>query len=85
MVLALRRASIAGSGESGKSTIFKQMKILYGTGFKDDDRKQQVPVIMQNTIGVGAGVVRKRATCAHKHTARDTLMHQSPPSCLYSK
>jgi len=42
---------LLGSGESGKSTIFKQMKILYGTGFKDDDRKQQVPVIMQNTIG----------------------------------
>lgn len=42
---------LLGSGESGKSTIFKQMKILYGMGFRDEDRKQQLPVIMQNTIG----------------------------------
>lgn len=40
----------AGSGESGKSTIFKQMKILFGKGFQPDDRKQQVPVIHSNII-----------------------------------
>jgi GTPase SAR1 family protein len=41
---------LLGAGESGKSTIFKQMKILYGTGFGDDDRKAQVPVVHSNTI-----------------------------------
>jgi len=41
---------LLGAGESGKSTIFKQMKILYGTGFGDDDRKSQVPVVHSNTL-----------------------------------
>ena len=29
-----------GAGESGKSTVFKQMRILYGKGYINEDRKQ---------------------------------------------
>lgn len=47
---ALPLLTPAGAGESGKSTIFKQMKILYGTGFKEEDRRQQVPVMHSNVI-----------------------------------
>ena len=71
----------AGAGESGKSTIFKQMKILYGTGFKDDDRKQQTPVIMQNIIGVRA---RRRKAAPPKLTATSVAAAPSllpPPPC----
>ncbi len=38
----------AGSGESGKSTIFKQMRILHGKGFSKDEREKTVAVIQQN-------------------------------------
>lgn len=41
---------LLGAGESGKSTIFKQMKLLYGRGFNDDDRRDWVPKIHMNTI-----------------------------------
>ena len=41
---------LLGAGESGKSTIFKQMKILYGAGFTDEDRTKVTPVIYSNTI-----------------------------------
>jgi GTPase SAR1 family protein len=41
---------LLGAGESGKSTIFKQMKILYGVGFSDDDRAAMAPVIYNNVI-----------------------------------
>lgn len=42
--------SFAGAGESGKSTIFKQMRILYGKGYSDEDRRGFKPVIFSNTL-----------------------------------
>lgn len=42
--------SCAGAGESGKSTIFKQMRILYGKGFSDEERRNFKPVIYSNTV-----------------------------------
>eukprot|EP01029_Cantina_marsupialis_P026587 TRINITY_DN718_c0_g1_i1.p1 TRINITY_DN718_c0_g1~~TRINITY_DN718_c0_g1_i1.p1 ORF type:complete len:371 (-),score=71.29 TRINITY_DN718_c0_g1_i1:290-1402(-) len=41
---------LLGAGESGKSTIFKQMKFLYGVGFGDEEKKAMIPVIYNNTI-----------------------------------
>jgi len=42
---------LLGAGESGKSTIFKQMRYLYGAGFDEESRKQVNPVICSNLIG----------------------------------
>lgn len=39
-----------GAGDSGKSTLFKQMTLLYGSGFSADDRKAYAPVIYNNII-----------------------------------
>jgi len=41
---------LLGAGESGKSTIFKQMKILYGKGFSDKDRVAIRQTIYGNLI-----------------------------------
>ena len=41
---------LLGAGESGKSTVFKQMKILYGVGFTEKDLKQLSSLISKNTI-----------------------------------
>ena len=41
---------LLGAGESGKSTLFKQMKLLYGKGFSDDERRDWVPKIQAGTI-----------------------------------
>lgn len=41
---------LLGAGESGKSTIFKQMKIIYGDQYTDAERKQQLPTIYSNIL-----------------------------------
>ena len=42
----------SGAGESGKSTIVKQMKIIHESGFTSEDFKQYRPVVYSNTIQV---------------------------------
>jgi guanine nucleotide-binding protein subunit alpha len=42
--------SYAGAGESGKSTILKQMRIIYSEGFHLDERKEVRQVIFSNMI-----------------------------------
>jgi len=42
---------LLGAGESGKSTIFKQMKILYGNKFPEEERVQHVTVVHSNVLG----------------------------------
>ena len=39
-----------GAGESGKSTIIKQMRIIHTSGFQDDERVQVKAVIFSNII-----------------------------------
>jgi GTPase SAR1 family protein len=41
---------LLGGGESGKSTIFKQMKIIYGKEFTKAEMTSQIPVIFLNVI-----------------------------------
>ena len=46
------RQTSSGAGESGKSTIVKQMKIIHESGFTSEDFKQYRPVVYSNTIQV---------------------------------
>ncbi|KAK4756619.1 hypothetical protein SAY87_006746 [Trapa incisa] len=39
---------LLGTGESGKSTIFKQIKLLFQTGFNDEELKSYIAVIHAN-------------------------------------
>ncbi|XP_022903440.1 guanine nucleotide-binding protein G(f) subunit alpha [Onthophagus taurus] len=39
---------LLGTGESGKTTIIKQMKILHINGFSEDEKKEKIPDIWQN-------------------------------------
>jgi len=41
---------LLGAGESGKSTLFKQMTTIYGKGFSEDERKEYVPIIFTNIL-----------------------------------
>ena len=39
-----------GAGESGKSTILKQMKLIYSQGFSDHEKLEWKPVIFNNIV-----------------------------------
>mmetsp|Transcript_3540 Transcript_3540/g.4381 ORF Transcript_3540/g.4381 Transcript_3540/m.4381 type:complete len:171 (+) Transcript_3540:127-639(+) len=41
---------LLGAGESGKSTIFKQLSCIYGEGISIDDRRGYVQTVHSNTI-----------------------------------
>ncbi|KAH8365256.1 hypothetical protein KR084_006754 [Drosophila pseudotakahashii] len=39
---------LLGAGESGKSTFIKQMRIIHGNGYSDEDRREYITLIFQN-------------------------------------
>lgn len=41
---------LLGAGESGKSTIFKQMKILFGMPLTDEEKQHATPIVYNNVI-----------------------------------
>lgn len=40
----------AGAGESGKSTVLKQMKLIYAQGFSKNERLEWKPVVFNNVV-----------------------------------
>eukprot|EP00475_Leptophrys_vorax_P038651 TRINITY_DN68612_c0_g1_i1.p1 TRINITY_DN68612_c0_g1~~TRINITY_DN68612_c0_g1_i1.p1 ORF type:complete len:367 (+),score=83.79 TRINITY_DN68612_c0_g1_i1:31-1131(+) len=46
----VKKLLLLGAGESGKSTLFKQAKTLYGDGFSDAERLDYVSTIIENII-----------------------------------
>ncbi len=46
----IHRLLLLGAGESGKSTLVKQMKILHKDGFSDEERLQMVSYIRSNVL-----------------------------------
>ncbi|MES1908053.1 MAG: hypothetical protein MHM6MM_001062 [Cercozoa sp. M6MM] len=49
---------VLGAGESGKSTLLKQMKALFGTGFPLETRKEFLDTVCENTIQAAVGLLR---------------------------
>lgn len=44
----IHKLLLLGAGESGKSTIFKQIKLLFQTGFDETELRSYTPVIYAN-------------------------------------
>ncbi len=43
-------ANTAGTGESGKSTILKQMTLIHGKGYSDQEKEAFKEIIFSNTV-----------------------------------
>lgn len=46
----INKLLLLGAGESGKSTLFKQMIQIYGKGYPEAERKNFIPIIYNNII-----------------------------------
>jgi GTPase SAR1 family protein len=55
--MAVHKLLLLGAGESGKSTLFKQMITIYGTGFSERERKAYQPMIYENVIAAMKALV----------------------------
>lgn len=50
---------LLGAGDSGKSTLFKQFRILYGKGFTEAERLSYRPIIQANILGSMKTLIRQ--------------------------
>ena len=48
----------AGTGESGKSTFIKQMKIIHGAGFPDEEKRTYIKLVYQNIFMAMQSMIR---------------------------
>lgn len=66
---------LLGTGESGKSTFIKQMRIIHGSGYSDEDKRGFIKLVYQNIFMAMQSMIR----------AMDMLkIHYSDPTCSVS-
>ena len=68
---------LLGAGESGKSTIVKQMKIIHETGYSTEECLQYQPVVFSNTIQSLMAIIRAMGQL--RIDFRDPSRAVSPP------
>lgn len=54
--------SFSGTGESGKSTFIKQMRIIHGSGYNDNDRRDFIQLVFQNILTSMQNLIRAMST-----------------------
>lgn len=47
-----------GTGESGKSTFIKQMRIIHGSGYSDEDKRGFIKLVFQNIFMAMQSMIR---------------------------
>ena len=58
---------ISGTGESGKSTFIKQMRIIHGAGYTDEDKRTFIKLVYQNIFMAMGSMIRAMDTLKIKY------------------
>lgn len=53
---------LLGTGESGKSTFIKQMRIIHGSGYSEDDKRSFIKIVYQNIFMAMNSMIRAMDT-----------------------
>ena len=51
-----------GTGESGKSTFIKQMRIIHGCGYSDEDKRGYIKLVYQNIFMAMSALIKAMDT-----------------------
>lgn len=60
---------LLGAGESGKSTVFKQMRILYSKGYSEDELRSFIPIIHGNVMSSIKTLITNAKALSHEFEA----------------
>ncbi|XP_059690426.1 guanine nucleotide-binding protein subunit alpha-14 [Gavia stellata] len=62
---------LLGTGESGKSTFIKQMRIIHGSGYTEEDRKGFTKLVYQNIFTAMQVMIRAMDTLKIQYTSKE--------------
>ncbi|XP_068782881.1 guanine nucleotide-binding protein subunit alpha-14 isoform X1 [Struthio camelus] len=62
---------LLGTGESGKSTFIKQMRIIHGSGYTEEDRKGFTKLVYQNIFTAMQAMIRAMDTLKIQYTLEE--------------
>ncbi|XP_069891889.1 guanine nucleotide-binding protein subunit alpha-14 [Dipodomys merriami] len=66
---------LLGTGESGKSTFIKQMRIIHGSGYSDEDRKGFTKLVYQNIFTAMQAMIRAMDTLRIRYACAQNKEH----------
>ncbi|XP_076880619.1 guanine nucleotide-binding protein subunit alpha-14-like [Brachyhypopomus gauderio] len=61
---------LLGTGESGKTTFIKQMRIIHGSGFSEDDRRAFAKLVFQNIFTAVQAMTTAMSTLKIPYTSK---------------
>jgi len=76
--VAVHKLLLLGAGESGKSTLFKQMISIYGTGFTEKDKKSYIPIIFRNLVACIEELAKQSIELPKKETSLSECLVTDP-------
>lgn len=62
MLLFKHAVPFTGTGESGKSTFIKQMRIIHGSGYSEEDKRSFIKIVYQNIFMAMNAMIRAMDT-----------------------
>ena len=66
--------SFSGTGESGKSTFIKQMRIIHGSGYSDHDKRTFINLVYQNIFMAMDSMIRAMETLKIQYKDNSNLV-----------
>lgn len=75
---------LLGCGESGKSTFIKQMRIIHGSGYSDEDKKGFCKLIYQNVFMSIQSIIKGMEQLGIDYTDSGNVVSRNELNFTYS-